>query len=131
VDVPQKIFIGRCKKLGSEVGSASGAWSGMPRKCAFLEFVVFYWLRILWVHIQTEVISNLTRLKGLTNAEQHCNKFLLIQLKKFFLIQCKSSINDEESIACKLELLKKPVINFIIKRKREINNLTSATGSAP
>ncbi len=41
-----KNFIGRCKKLGSEVGSASGAWSGMPRKCKFLEFVVFHWLRI-------------------------------------------------------------------------------------
>ncbi len=55
--------------------------------------------------------------------------------KYFFQIQCKLIINYVEIIARKLELFKTPIIDFTIKKsaqkKGEINNLTSAIGSAP
>jgi hypothetical protein len=50
------------------------------------------------------------------------------------MTQCKLIINDAEIIACKLELLKNPIIYFISRDQRSqgvINNWTSAIVSAP
>ncbi len=57
------------------------------------------------------------RLKRLTNEEQYRYIFLLIQQNKFFIL-----IVNVEIIACKLELFKNPIIDFInqeISAKRE------------
>ncbi len=48
------------------------------------------------------------RLKRLTNEEQYRYIFLLIQQNKFFIL-----IVNVEIIACKLELFKNPIIDFI------------------
>ncbi len=45
--------------------------------------------------------------------DQHCYKFLLIEPNNIFLTQCKSIINNVEIIACKLDLFKNPIIDFI------------------
>ncbi len=49
----------------------------------------------------------------------NCYKFLIIQQNKFFQIQCKLIIIDQEIIACKLELFKNPIIGFIIMRSAQ------------
>ncbi len=53
------------------------------------------------------------RLKRLTNEEQYRYIFLLIQQNKLFRL-----IVNAEIIACKLELFKNPIIDFI---KQEIS----------